>query len=92
MTYEDEVTGLREKINRLNAEIIEKLRERVCVATEIASIKRRYGKPVVDKQRERAVLDQVRALATAKGIDPDGAERVFSEIIRLCVEAEERLR
>ena len=92
MTYEDEVSGLRERINMLNAEIIELLRERVCVATEIASIKRRYGKPVVDKQRERVVLDQVRASATAKGVDPDGVERIFSEIIRLCVEAEERLR
>jgi chorismate mutase len=43
----------------------------------------------VDKARERAVLDQVRQYAVARGLDPDGAERVFRAIIDLCVEAEE---
>jgi len=92
MTYEHEVSELREEINRLNAEIIEKIGKRICVATDIALIKRRYGKPVVDKQRERVVLDQVRLLAVKKGIDPDSVERIFSEIIKLSVEAEEKLR
>ena len=90
MTYEHEVSELRKEINRINAEIIEKIEERVGVAVEIALIKRRYGKPLVDKQRERAVLNQVRLLAAENGVDPDGAERVFIEIIRICVEAEER--
>ena len=92
MTYEHEVSELREEIDRLNEEIIEKIGERVCIATKIALIKRKYGKPVVDKQRERVVLDHVRLSAIEKGVDPDGAERVFSEIIRLCVKAEESLR
>ena len=91
MTYEDEIAELRNEINRLNVEIIEKIVKRVGVANEIAIIKRRYGKPVVDKQREKAVLDQVRLLAAEKGVDPGSAERVFAEIIRLCVESEERL-
>jgi chorismate mutase len=91
MTYEDEVAELRKEINRLNVEIIEKIVKRIDVANEIALIKRRYGKPIVDKQRERAVLDQIRFLAKEKGADPDGAERVFAEIIRLCVESEESL-
>ena len=91
MTYEDEVAELRKKINRLNVELFEKIVERVSVANEIAIIKRRYGKSIVDKQRERVVLEQIRLLAAEKGVDPDGAERVFAEIIRLCVESEESL-
>jgi chorismate mutase len=90
MTYDEEVAGYRKEINRLNEEILAKLSERVEVAKAIAEVKRRHDKPIVDKTRERAVLDQVKARATAYGLDPDGAERVFRAIINLCVEAEER--
>jgi chorismate mutase len=90
MTYEDEIAPLRAEINRLNTEIIYKLAERVAVAQAIADVKRRHGKPVVDPPRERTVLDAAREAADARGLDPDGAERVFRAIIDLCVEAEER--
>ncbi len=90
MTYDEEIAPLRAEINRLNAEIMGRLAERVKVAVAIAEVKRRHGKPVVDPARERAVLDKARADAEARGVDPDGAERVFRAIIDLCVEAEGR--
>ncbi len=88
MTYEDEITSHRAEINGLNAKILDLLARRVEVAKEIAGVKRRHGKPVVDPVRERAVLEQARQQAQARGLDPDGAERVFRAIIDLCVEAE----
>jgi chorismate mutase len=90
MTYEDEIAPHRAEINGLNTEIIDLLARRVEVAKEIAEVKQRHGKPVVDPARERAVLEQVRTQAQARGLDPDGAERVFRAIIDLCVEAEEQ--
>ncbi len=90
MTYDEEIAPLRAEINRLNAEIMGRLAERVKVAVAIAEVKRRHGKPVVDPIRERAVLDKARADAKAGGVDPDGADRVFRAIIDLCVEAEGR--
>ncbi len=45
---------------------------------------------MVDKTREQTILDRIRDKAQAKEMDPDGLERIFKEIIRLCVEAEER--
>jgi len=89
LTYEGEIAGYRDEINRLNEEILETLVKRVGVAKVIADVKRYHGKPIVDKARERAVLDQVRLYAVARGLDPDGTERVFRAIIDLCVEAEE---
>ncbi|HIH88681.1 TPA: chorismate mutase [Candidatus Bathyarchaeota archaeon] len=89
MTYEEEIAPHREEITRLNAEIMERLARRVEAAEAIAEVKRRHGKPVVDKARERVVLDQVRAQARGLGVDPDGAERVFRTIIDICVKAEE---
>lgn len=89
MTYEEEIAPHRKEIDRLNAEIIDRLAKRVEVARAIAEVKRRYGRPVVDAARERIVLDQARARAAERRLDPDGAERVFRAIIDVCVEAEE---
>jgi chorismate mutase len=89
MTYEEEIAPHRKEIDRLNAEIIDRLAKRVEVARAIAEVKRRYGRPVVDAARERIVLDQARARAAERRLDPEGAERVFRAIIDVCVEAEE---
>lgn len=88
--YEDEIRPHRETIDRLNNEIIGKLKERVGAALKIGEIKKRHGKPVVDKTREQAILERIRGKAEAKNMDPEGLERIFKEIIKLCVEAEER--
>ena len=88
MTYEEEIGPLRDEINRLNIEIVERLADRVKVAIEIGAIKHRHGRPIVDRSREARVYQQVRALAEEAGIDPGGAEKVFREIIELCTQAE----
>jgi chorismate mutase len=36
------------------------------------------------------MLEATRVKAEENSIDPDGLERIFTEIIRLCVEAEEK--
>jgi len=88
MKYEEEIGELRKEINRLNDEIIEKLTKRVEVAVRIGAVKRRYGRPIVDRSREEKVYEQIRTLARRRGLDSEGVERVFREIIRLCTEAQ----
>ena len=88
MTYEEEISLLRDEINRLNTEIVEKVAERVRVALEIGDVKQRHGKPIVDKNREAKVYDQVRNLAAEAGLSPNGLEKVFREIVALCTKAE----
>ena len=88
MTYEAEIGKLREEINRLNVEIVERLAQRVEVAQRIGEVKLRHGKPVVDRSREAMVYDQIRELARGFDIDPDGVESVFREVVRLCTEAQ----
>ena len=87
--YEEEISPHRENIDRLNNEIINLLNERLQAALSIGEIKKKYGKPVVDKTREQVILNSIRKKAELKGLDPDGLERIFKEIIRLCVEGEE---
>ena len=88
MTFDDEMARLRNEINRLNGEILDRLAERVGVARAIVEVKRRHGKPIVDAARERVVLDQIRAQAAELGLDPEDVERIYRAIIDLCVEAE----
>jgi len=88
MTYEEEIKPYREKIDRLNDEIIEKIADRQKAAIAIGEIKKKYGKPVVDRSREKAILERIREKAPAQGLNPDALERVFKEIIQLCTEAE----
>jgi len=90
MSYADEIAPLRIEIDRLNDEILDKLRKRVEVALRIAAVKKRHEVPVVDRGREEAVLDRVGGLAADRELDPEGVRRVFREIIDLCVEAEEK--
>ena len=88
MTYKKEIGELRRTIDRLNEELIGKLSERVDVASKIGTVKKRHGKPVIDRKREDEVYDQVRKLALVRNLDPEGVERVFREIIRLCTDVE----
>jgi len=90
MMYEEEIKPYRETIDRLNNKIISLIAERQQAALAIGEIKKRYGKPVVDKSREQAILNKIKEKAPAEGINPEALERVFKEIIRLCVEAEEK--
>ncbi len=89
MSYNEEIDQLREEINRLNEEILEKIRERVEVALSIGEVKKRHGMPVVNSAREEVVLNHVKALAADRGLDPEAVRRVFREIIDLCVKTEE---
>lgn len=88
MTYEEEIGELREEINRLNVEIVEKLSQRVEIALRIGRVKHGHGRPIVDRSREARVYEQVRELARRNDLEPDGVERVFREIISLCTQAE----
>lgn len=88
MTYDEEIGRLRDEINGLNVEIVERLADRVRVAMEIGAVKQRHGKPIEDRSREERIYQQVRALAEEAGIDPGDVEKVFKEIIDLCTKAE----
>jgi chorismate mutase len=88
VSYENEIEELRKEINRLNTEILEKLAQRVEVAKEIGVVKKRHGLPIVDRGREKRVIEQVKDLALSLGLDANGTERVFREIIRFCTDAE----
>ena len=86
---EKELQRLRDEINRINGEIIKLLAERVNLAKQIGEVKKILGKPIIDSNREASVYEQVKKLAYDMNLDQEGIEKVFKEIIRLSVEAQE---
>ena len=90
MTYEDEIKPYRDTIDRINNEIILLIAERQNAALAIGDIKKKYGRHIVDKSRERAILEKIKCNALENSLDPEALERIFKEIIKLCVEAEEK--
>ena len=53
----------REKIDRIDREMIRLFCERMQVAADVAAYKRAVGKPVTDAARERALLSKISSLA-----------------------------
>jgi chorismate mutase/prephenate dehydrogenase len=91
---DDELGDLRERIRRLDREILERAAERVRLARRVGEIKHLGNLPTVDFAQERAVLERARSLAAERGLDPVVAEELFAGLIRASVTAqdEERLR
>lgn len=88
MTYEEEVAVLRDEINMLDVEIVNRLAQRVKVASKIGEVKKKYRKTVVDKNRESSVYAGVRKLAQQCSIDPVRVEQIYREVINLCTDVQ----
>ncbi|MBS7651886.1 MAG: chorismate mutase [Candidatus Bathyarchaeia archaeon] len=84
----DELDELRRKIDKLNEEIMIKLKERVAISMRIGEVKSRTGRPIEDPEREARVIEAVGEQARRYGMDEEGVKRIFREIIRLCREAQ----
>ena len=91
MNFEEEIKELRSEINTLNRVIIEKIKERINVAEKIGEVKKRHRMPVEDKVRESIVYQQIRKLAEENLLPHENIERIFKEIISICIDAEEKI-
>jgi len=83
---------LREQLDRIDRELIERAAERQRIVSEIGRIKKSAGRQLRDYRRERQVLDGVRAHATGFGLDPDVAERLLTTLIEASLTRQETER
>lgn len=86
-----EIADWRERIDRINRELLDLLNRRTECAREIGEIKRSAGLPVRDAAREQELLD---ALVAGNGGPLPGAsvEKIFRTIIEETVAYEESLQ
>lgn len=77
MSLED----LRKKVDKTDAKIIRLIAERIRISEEIGKEKKRQGRQIVDTERERKVLENVRKMARDEKISPEDIESIYRQII-----------
>ena len=81
MSHVDEIEDLRHLNDHLNAEIVDKISEWVEVSKRLAEINRVHGRSPEALREE--LLANVRRAALNRGLDPEGLERIFAEIMEV---------
>lgn len=71
----------RREIDRIDSELLQLLATRFAVTEKVGQYKKQNNLPVVDPAREEVLLSKIRALAEAKGMSPDVAQKIFRSII-----------
>lgn len=84
--------GKRAEIADADRRIMELLRKRLDIATEIGRYKAENGMEVRDLSVEQRVVERYRALARESGMDPDIAEEICRAIMRESVANEDAVR
>ena len=83
---------LRDELDRVDRELVERAAERQRIVSEIGQIKKSVGRQLRDFRRERQVLDGVRAHAGSLGLDPDVAESLLTTLIEASLTRQETER
>jgi chorismate mutase/prephenate dehydrogenase len=71
----------RRRIDALDGELVRVAAERVAAAAEAGQAKAEMGQSLIDYQRERRVLEQVREAAVRHGLEPGVAEDLVTRLI-----------
>ncbi|QSG14572.1 Chorismate mutase [Halapricum desulfuricans] len=74
---------LREEIETIDREIVEKIAQRTYVADTIAQVKSEKGLPTTDEQQEQAVMDRAGDNAEQFDVDANLVKAVFRLLIEL---------
>lgn len=84
----DKIKDLRLKINKIDEKLFELIVERMDFAKEIGEIKKVNGLGIVDKDREKEVIDQLITKANKKRINSDLVKKVWKVLMEISYEIE----
>lgn len=80
----------RHRIDAVDKQLLELIRERMDIAEDVAVYKSEHGLPVLDERREQQVVDDRVGRAAGLGL-PEGAGDVFRTLIRMSRERQEEM-
>jgi len=83
---------LRDELSGVDRQLVNLIAERQRIVGEIGRSKQSSGTATRDYAREKDVLDMARAQAKDQDLDPDVAESVLRQLIRISLESQERDR
>jgi chorismate mutase len=85
----EKILLLRRKIDEIDEQILDFLKERVELSRSIGTAKREQGIPVRDYEREGELYANVMKRASQLGLNPYEVKAVYREIIAMAVRAQE---
>jgi chorismate mutase / prephenate dehydratase len=88
---DNRIGNLRRAIDAIDDRLLALINDRLKLAAEIGAIKQVAGNPVKDRERERLVLDRLKA-ANDGPIDNGLLSRVFVDIIRASCHLQNTIR
>ena len=71
----------RDRINRLDAQLMDTLGQRLAVCEEVAHYKRAHGIPMMQPERVEEVKERCSALGAEKGLRPEFVRELYGQII-----------
>jgi len=80
MSLED----LRREIDETDAKIVRLISKRIKIAEELGGEKKKRGKQIEDKAREKIVLENVRSIAQQENISQEDIESIYKQIVTAC--------
>jgi chorismate mutase/prephenate dehydratase len=86
-----ELKRLRQRIDKIDVELVSLLQERLEVAEEIGRTKAESSQQPLDLSREREVIQHI-LKQNAKNFPPEGLRVIFGEIISACRNAQRPAR
>lgn len=76
------LSGLRQDIDAIDAQIVSLLAERQQVVRHVAALKKKHNLQIYHPAREENLISERRSQASRTGLDPDFIEEVYRTIIR----------
>src|SRR5574338_1630773 len=84
-----DLSTLRDRIDKVDRQIIALLAERLRIVEEVALAKLDAASPFRDREREERLLLRLREHATGAGIDPHEVERLYRVVMDMSVAHQE---
>lgn len=74
MGYDEKISVLRERISSVDKQLVSLFEERMKIVDDVASLKKQYGKDVLDAKREDAVIERAISQLKDKELSDAAAE------------------
>lgn len=86
-----DINELRKEIDKINSNILDLLLKRQNVSFEIAKYKLKNNLPIIDKNREKIILDNIISKAVKIGLNSDIVKDIFIKIMELSKDFQEKI-
>ena len=80
----EDIKQLRKRVDQVDEQILQYLRERAETSKSIGLLKEKHGIPIQDFPRENYVYAHMRKKAAELGLNPAHVEAVYRQIINMC--------